>query len=107
MAGINRKMRRQMAKEKFADSLSDEQRLNDMYRHASVAAYQNILAAAVLVVMNDFKLIQKKETRLDNFLGAINKRLDQLKSNEPMPELLELQEEMNKTLRKIGEPNAT
>ena len=100
-------MRRQMAKEKFGDSLSDEQRLNDMYRHASVAAYQNILAAAVLVVMNDFKLIQKKETRLNNFLGAINKRLDQLKSNEPIPELLELQEEMNKTLKKVGEPNET
>ena len=100
-------MRRQMAKEKFVGSLSDEQRLNDMYRHASVAAYQNILAAAVLVVMNDFKLIQKKETRLNNFLGAINKRLDQLKSNEPIPELLELQEEMNKTLKKVGEPNAT
>lgn len=100
-------MRRQMAKEKFGDSLSDEQRLNDMYRHANVAAYQNILAAAVLVVMNDFKLIQKKETRLNNFLGAINKRLDQLKSNEPIPELLELQEEMNKTLKKVGEPNAT
>ena len=100
-------MRRQMAKEKFGDSLSDEQRLNDMYRHASVAAYQNILAAAVLVVMNDFKLIQKKETRLNNFLGAINKRLDQLKSNEPIPEILELQEEMNKTLKKVGEPNAT
>lgn len=100
-------MRRQMAKEKFGDSLSDEQRLNDMYRHASVAAYQNILAAAVLVVMNDFKLIQKKETRLNNFLGAINKRLDQLKSDEPIPELLELQEEMNKTLKKVGEPNAT
>ena len=96
-----------MAKEKFGDSLSDEQRLNDMYRHASVAAYQNILAAAVLVVMNDFKLIQKKETRLNNFLGAINKRLDQLKSDEPIPELLELQEEMNKTLKKVGEPNAT
>ena len=96
-----------MAKEKFGDSLSDEQRLNDMYRHASVAAYQNILAAAVLVVMNDFKLIQKKETRLNNFLGAINKRLDQLKSNEPIPELLELQEEMNKTLKKVGEPNET
>lgn len=100
-------MRRQMAKEKFVGSLSDEQRLNDMYRHASVAAYQNILAAAVLVVMNDFKLIQKKETRLNNFLGAINKRLDQLKSNEPIPEILELQEEMNKTLKKVGEPNAT
>lgn len=100
-------MRRQMAKEKFGDSLSDEQRLNDMYRHASVAAYQNILAAAVLVVMNDFKLIQKKETRLNNFLGAINKRLDQLKSDDPIPELLELQEEMNKTLKKVGEPNAT
>ena len=96
-----------MAKGKFVDSLSDEQRLNDMYRHASVAAYQNILAAAVLMVMNDFKLIQKKETRLNNFLGAINKRLDQLKSNEPIPELLELQEEMNKTLKKVGEPNAT
>ncbi|MBR6635866.1 MAG: hypothetical protein IKK97_00280 [Phascolarctobacterium sp.] len=107
MAGMNRKMRRQMAKEKFVGSLSDEQRLNDMYRHASVAAYQNILAAAVLVVMNDFKLIQKKETRLNNFLGAINKRLDQLKSNEPIPEILELQEEMNKTLKKVGEPNAT
>lgn len=99
-------MRRQMAKEKFGDSLSDEQRLNDMYRHASVVAYQNILAAAVLVVMNDFKLFQKKETRLNNFLGAINKRLDQLKSDEPIPELLELQEEMNKTLKKVGEPNA-
>lgn len=95
-----------MAKEKFADSLSDEQRLNDMYRHASVAAYQNVLAAAVIVVMNDFKLIQKKEPRLNNFFECINKRLKQLKGDEPMPELLEIQEEMNKTL-KVGDKNAT
>lgn len=102
MAGLNRKLRRQMAKEKIADTMTDDQRLEEMYRHASVAAYQNILAAAVLTVMYDFKLIQKRETRLDNFLGCINQKLAKINSDEPMPELVELKAEMDKIL-KAGE----
>ena len=94
--GMNRKMRRQMTRERFTDSLKDEQKLNSMYRHASESVFQNVLAAATLVVMYDFKEIQKRETRLNNFLACLDNRMKQIKSNEPLPELAELEREMLK-----------
>lgn len=86
MTYYNRKQRRAIEKKCWRANIKVDdiqaQAAKDMQADASHKTAGLIIHAMSLVLMQNFKMLQKKDTRLENFVSLIHQKNEYLKSGE-------------------------
>lgn len=86
MGYYNRKQRREIAKKCFRANVKVDdiqvQAVHDMQVDTTKQVTQLLMHSMALVLMQDYKALQKKDTRLVNFVSLVHSKINYLKNNK-------------------------